>query len=89
MTDPCEALEIFCRYNRIKAPTYKSVFLPQEEVYFCLVHVGRERFKSYPTVSMTSKRAREVAAGKAVAALGITASVVALCRKSVKLGREL
>ena len=54
-----------------------------------MVHVGRERFKSYPTVSMTSKRAREVAAGKAVAALGITASVVALCRKSVKLGREL
>ena len=76
VNDPCEALEIFCQHSGLKPPAYNTTYMPLEGVFFCIVFVGNTSFKSYPTLSLSEKRAKEVAAEQAVEKLGITSSVL-------------
>ncbi|XP_003748605.1 uncharacterized protein LOC100907911 [Galendromus occidentalis] len=62
--------------TRLKPPSYNVTFMPLEAVFYCILSVGDVTFRSYPTLCLTKKRATQVAAEKAVASFGITASMV-------------
>lgn len=64
------SVQRYCELRDLPGPGVSVTFMPIDKVHYCVLQVGDQSFRSYPTQARSHNRAIEIAAEKAIDCLG-------------------